>query len=248
MAETGLTRVLERVAPTLRALLASDALTPSSYATPLAVGTLALDHPQVLAVVATSADADALAQALGALLGEDDVALWPAWDTHPLERVSPDVSVMAARSLVRWRVVRGVAPRVIVASARSISQILAPGEAPTPLEVRRGESRERDELLARLVATGYRRESLVEHRAEFAVRGGIVDEWPAQASEPVRLDFFGDEIERLTIFDVATQRSREDLEHVVIAPAREWIPSGAVRESLLEVAAANPWTRPVLSR
>ncbi len=248
MAETGLTRVLERVAPTLRALLASDALTPSSYATPLAVGALALDHPQVLAVVATSADADLLAQALAALLGEDDVALWPAWDTHPLERVSPDVSVMAARSLVRWRVTRGDAPRVIVASARSISQILAPGEALKPLEVRRGESRERDELLARLVATGYRRESLVEHRAEFAVRGGIVDVWPAQASEPVRLDFFGDEIERLTIFDVATQRSREDLEHVVIAPAREWIPSGAVRESLVEVAAANPWTRPMLSR
>ena len=127
MAEVGLTRVLERVAPTLRALLASDALTPSGFATPLAVGALALEHPHVLAVVATSADADLLTQALAALLGEDEVALWPAWDTHPLERVSPDASVMAARSLLRWRVSTGDAPRVIVASARSISQILPPG-------------------------------------------------------------------------------------------------------------------------
>ncbi|MDE3083171.1 MAG: transcription-repair coupling factor [Acidobacteriota bacterium] len=248
MAETGLTRVLERVAPTLRALLGSDALIPSSYATPLAVGALALEHPHVLAVVATSADADLLTQALAALLGEDDVALWPAWDTHPLERVSPDASVMAARSLLRWRVSTGDAPRVIVASARSISQILPPGQVRSPLEVRRGEVLSRDELLASLVATGYRRESLVEHRAEFAVRGGIVDVWPAQASEPVRLDFFGDEVERLTIFDVATQRSREDLDHTVIAPAREWIPTGDVREALGNVAEANPWARPVLSR
>ena len=248
MAESGLTRVLERVAPTVRALLASDALTPSSYATPLAVGALALEHPQVIALVATSADADTLAQALAALLGDSDVALWPAWDTHPLERVSPDVSVMAARSLLRWRVAQGDAPRVIVASARSISQILPPGEVLSPLEVNRGETLGRDELLARLVATGYRRESLVEHRAEFAVRGGIVDVWPAQANEPVRLDFFGDEVERLTIFDVATQRSREDLERAVIAPAREWIPTSDVRASLANVAEASPWTRPVLSR
>ena len=248
MAEVGLTRVLERVAPTLRALLGSDALTPSGFATPLAVAALALEHPHVLAVVATSADADLLTQALAALLGEDEVALWPAWDTHPLERVSPDASVMAARSLLRWRVSTGDAPRVIVASARSISQILPPGEVLIPLEVRRGEFLGRDDLLARLVATGYRRESLVEHRAEFAVRGGIVDVWPAQASEPVRLDFFGDEVERLTIFDVATQRSREDLDHTVIAPAREWIPTGDVRESLALVAETNPWARPVLSR
>jgi transcription-repair coupling factor (superfamily II helicase) len=135
-----------------------------------------------------------------------------------------------------------------VASARSLSQILAPGEVVAPLVLRRGASLERDEFLVRLIATGYRRETLVEHRAEFAVRGGIVDVWPAQANEPVRLDFFGDEIERLTVFDVATQRSREDRDDVVIAPAREWIPSPDERERLEALADEQTWTRPMLQR
>ncbi|EQD47106.1 mfd, partial [mine drainage metagenome] len=74
-------------------------------------------------------------------------------------------------------------------------------------------------MLGTLVATGYHREVLVEHRAEFAVRGGIVDLWPANADEPVRLDFFGEELERVAVFDVATQRSTRDLDEVVIAPA-----------------------------
>jgi transcription-repair coupling factor (superfamily II helicase) len=82
-------------------------------------------------------------------------------------------------------------------------------------------------FIARLGAMGYRRESLVEHRAEFAVRGGIVDVWPAQGNEPIRLDFFGDEIERLTSFDIANQRSLHDLDEATIAAAREWIPNEA---------------------
>ncbi len=245
---SGLARVLERVAPAIRALLASDALAPSSYATPLAVAALGLDHPLVVAVVASSTEADQLSLALAALLGEESVALWPAWDTHPLERVSPDASVMAARSLLRWRLARDEAPRVIVSSARSLSQILAPGEVLSPLVLRRGESLERDEFLRRLVATGYRRESLVEHRAEFAVRGGIVDVWPAQSHEPIRLDFFGDEIDRVTVFDVATQRSREDRDDVTIAPAREWIPSATERDDLASLAREQTWMRPMSQR
>ena len=56
------------------------------------------------------------------------------------------------------------------------------------------------------------------------MRGGIVDVWPAQGNEPVRLDFFGDEVERLTSFDIANQRSLHDLDAATIAPAREWLP------------------------
>ena len=58
---------------------------------------------------------------------------------------------------------------------------------------------------------GYRRESIVEHRGELAVRGGIVDVFPSTADEPVRIDLWGDEVDRLTRFDVADQRSIDDL-------------------------------------
>jgi len=204
---TGLRRVLERVAPAIRADNAHGTFSPSSFATPLSVAAYALEHPFTLAVAATSNEAEQLRDSVAALLGPDeDVALWPGWDTHPLERVSPDNQAMATRALLRWRVAEGDAPRVIVASARSIAQILSPEPIVAPLIARRGRDLDRDEFIAILARSGYRRESLVEHRAEFAVRGGIVDLWPAQGNEPIRLDFFGDEVERLTTYDIANQR------------------------------------------
>jgi transcription-repair coupling factor (superfamily II helicase) len=257
----GLRRVLELVAPAIREANATGSFAPSSYATPLAVGACALDAPLVIAVTATSTEAEQLADALSALMDDDAaVALWPGWDTHPLERVSPDSAVMASRSLLRWRLgqvspqgslhdpLRGPRPRVVVASARSIAQILTPEPSSAPLVVHLGEQLDRDVFIARLGALGYRRESLVEHRAEFAVRGGIVDVWPAQGNDPVRLDFFGDEVERLTSFDIANQRSLHDLHEATIAAAREWIPDERTRERAESLSKSAPWGRSTFDR
>ncbi len=233
-------RVLDAVAPSLRANVAADGFVASNFATPVTVAALALERPLSVVVVATSADAELTREALAAWLGATAVELWPGWDTHPLERVSPDVEVMSQRALVRWRLRNGDAPRVVVASARAAAQLLAPDWL-EPFVVARGDERERDQLLENLVARGYRREHLVEHRGEFAVRGGIVDLWPAQRDEPVRLDFFGDEIERLTVFDIASQRSTRDLDEVVVAPAREWIPSAATRERARDWREREAW-------
>ncbi|HEY7930781.1 MAG TPA: transcription-repair coupling factor [Acidimicrobiales bacterium] len=233
-------RVLDAVAPSLRANVAADGFVASNFATPVTVAALALERPLSVVVVATSADAELTREALAAWLGATAVELWPGWDTHPLERVSPDVEVMSQRALVRWRLRNGDAPRVVVASARAAAQLLAPDWL-EPFVVARGDERERDQLLEDLVARGYRREHLVEHRGEFAVRGGIVDLWPAQRDEPVRLDFFGDEIERLTVFDIASQRSTRDLDEVVVAPAREWIPSAATRERARDWREREAW-------
>ena len=245
MAESkGLRRVLELVAPALRDANATGSFTPSSYATPLAVGAYALDAPLLIAITATSTEAEQLRDALSALMDDDTaVALWPGWDTHPLERVSPDSAVMAARTLLRWQLRQSARPRVVVASARSIAQVLAPESLLAPLSVRLGEQLDRDDLIKRLGAMGYRRESLVEHRAEFAVRGGIVDIWPAQGNDPVRLDFFGDDIERLTSFDIANQRSLYDVHEATIATAREWMPDPQTRERAESLAASAPWGR-----
>jgi transcription-repair coupling factor (superfamily II helicase) len=242
-------RVLELVAPTLRAANAAGTFIPSGFATPLAVGAYALEHPAMLVVTATSTEAEQLGVALRALLGEGaEVALFAAWDTHPLERVSPDDSVMAERALLRWRLGQGERPDVVVAPIRALAQILPPGEANAPIRVARASEYDRDEFIAGLVRLGYRRESLVEHRAEFAVRGGIVDVWPAHAHEPVRLDFFGDEIERLTIFDIATQRSTTDVERVDVGPAREWLLDDSSRERAEALTREEPWGREIFDR
>ncbi len=232
----------------MRASVASGSFVASSYATPLALAALSLERELVVAVTATSSDAEHVTDALSAWLGEHEVAQWPGWDTHPLERVSPDSQVMAMRSLLRWRLSEGRGPRVVVASARSIAQLLSPEPLQAPFVLRRGDEMERDQFVSGLVDMGYRREHLVEHRAELAVRGGIVDVWPAQGDEPLRLDFFGDEIERLTVFDIATQRSTHDIEEALVAPAREWMP-GALTRSRAEVLVERaPWARETLDR
>jgi len=238
----GLRRILEAVAPAVRTAHQSGTFAPSAYATPLTLAAYALEHPGALVVAPTSAEAQLLADGVRALL-DDDVALWPAWDTHPLERVSPDTSVMAERAMLLWRLTTGDIPAVIVTSIRGLAQILPPEDPRAPLQVAAGGTCDRDALLNALGAMGYRRESLVEHRAEFAVRGGIVDIWPAHAGEPIRLDFFGDEIERLTTFDIANQRSSGELTSALIGPAREWIPGDASRARAEALGQSKSWGR-----
>jgi len=228
---------------------ASDGFTPSSYANALFTASYALEHEFLVVVVATSSEAEQLVQAVQSLLGaEQEVALWPGWDTHPLERVSPDSQVMAERALLRWRLSHGQRPRVVVTSARSITQILSPEEASAPIVIAKGIELNRDDFIATLGHYGYRRENLVEHRGEFAVRGGIVDVWPAQTNEPLRIDFFGDEIDRLTAFDIANQRSLHDCDRGVVAPVREWIPSAASRARSEAMVSSHAWGREIFDR
>lgn len=246
---SGLEAVLARVAPTLRRAFDDGLVAPSGFATPIVVASLARGSEPLVVITATSNEAEQLSVAVSALLGPtSDVALWPAWDTHPLERVSPDAAVMAQRALLRWRIASGDCPDVVVASARAVAQIVPPEEPTAPIAIVAGGTFDRDVLLKELVAYGYRRESLVEHRSEFAVRGGIVDVWPAQAPAPVRIDFFGDEVDRLAVFDIATQRSTIDVANVTIAPAREWMPSASTRERAHAWLRDSSWGHDVVQR
>nr|MDQ3293483.1 transcription-repair coupling factor [Actinomycetota bacterium] len=83
----------------------------------------------------------------------------------------------------------------------------------------------------------------VEHRGEVAVRGSIVDVFPSTADRPVRIDLWGDEVDRLTEFSVADQRSTVDLDEVVVLPARELLPTPEVRARAVQLVGAEPWGR-----
>ena len=105
--------------------------------------------------------------------------LFPAWDTLPFERVSPEVATMGQRLRLLWdlgvtgpgRPARG--PAVVVAPVRALLQRLGPVDvAAAPVTVARGARIDLEELVSRLVALGYRREYQVEHRGEVSVRGG----------------------------------------------------------------------------
>jgi transcription-repair coupling factor (superfamily II helicase) len=214
-----------------------------------AVGALSGRRP-VLVATPTRAEADRLAHDLGALVDPDDVALFPAWETLPFERVSPALETMGRRLRVMWRLRRGRdgdrehLPRVVVAPARALVQRLGPHvEDVEPVVVHPGARVDRDELVERLVAAGYRREYQVEARGELAVRGSIVDVYPSTADHPVRIDLWGDEVDRLSLFSVADQRSTTDVDEAEIFPARELLPTDDVRERARALVKTAPWGR-----
>ncbi len=97
--------------------------------------------------------------------------------------------------------------------------------------------------MARLTAAGYRREYQVEHRGELAVRGSIVDVFPSTAETPVRIDLWGDEVDRLTEFSVADQRSTGDLDSIELFGCRELLPTEEVRARAARLVGEQPWGR-----
>ncbi len=201
--------------------------------------------PLVVAVP-TTAEAERLAHDLRAYTGEGDgVEVFPAWETLPFERVSPAVETMGRRLRVMWRLRHAErAPRVVVAPVRALVQRLGPHvEDVEPVVVRPGDRIDPLVLVARLVESGYRREYQVEHRGEVARRGSIVDVFPSTADFPVRIDLWGDEVDRLTRFSVADQRSTGDVACAELFPARELLPTEEVRARAAALVGAEPWGR-----
>ena len=190
----------------------------------------------VLAVVPGERDAEELADD-ASLFGE----VWhlPAWETLPFEHVSPSVQAMGARAVARHHLASG-RPGLVVASVRAVTQRLSPSPV-APVEVQVGEETPLERLSAALAAAGYHRTDRVEARGEMAVRGGLVDVYPAQGRHPVRVDFWGDRVEEVRAFSVADQRSTDRLESLVAYPAREVRPDAGVRAAASRLAGDEPW-------
>jgi transcription-repair coupling factor (superfamily II helicase) len=213
----------------------------------------------VLVVAPTTRDAERVARDLRNVLGgptgsavgavDGPVVELPAWDTLPFERVSPEVASMGMRHAVRWRLgTEGVRPKVVVASVRAVMQRPTKALPPPPTVVRLGDVVGRDELLGALVSLGYRREHRVEHRGEVAVRGGIVDVWGSTADVPVRIDLFGDEVERLCTFDPGDQRQLATSSSTWLFACRELLVDDEDRRRAASLEASEPWGAAHFSR
>ena len=205
-------------------------------------------RPLVVAVPSGTM-AERLAHDLAAWVGPGEVAVFPAWETLPFERVSPAVETMGQRLELMWRLrscrdqVPDVSlPSVIVAPIRALLQRLGPHVEDTePVRVAKGSQVDLDDLVARLAAVGYHREYQVEHRGEMAVRGSIIDVYPSTAHCPVRIDLWGDEVDRLTEFSVGDQRSTADLQEVPVFGCRELLPTAEVRRRAEPLMATQRW-------
>ena len=192
----------------------------------------------LLAVAPTEREAEELAA--DARLYREGTLLLPAWETLPFEHVSPNASTMARRAEARCVLADGTAGRAVVASVRAVMQRVSPSD-PRPLTVVPGMETDFENLVRRLDELGYARTDRVETRGEFAVRGGVLDVFPAGAEQPVRADFWGERVEELRVFSAASQRSVGTADRLEIFPAREFRPDGPVREAARRLAAGQPW-------
>ena len=198
----------------------------------------------IVVVTSTVREAETLCDDLDVWLGKERVRHFPAWETLPFERVSPATETMGKRLELLNRLQSRNPPDVVVVPVRALLQRINPEARNAQLlELRRGSRADLSELSQSLVAKGYRREFQVEHRGEFAIRGGILDIFPSTGSSPVRADLWGDEVERLSEFSISNQRSTAEIQSVIIAPARELLPTRQVRERALELLETEPWGR-----
>ncbi|SEQ57110.1 transcription-repair coupling factor [Streptomyces radiopugnans] len=230
-------------------------------ARPFAVAALARSSGRpVLAVTATGREAEDLASALRSLMPsgrEDAVVEYPAWETLPHERLSPRSDTVGRRLAVLRRLAHPSADdpaagpvSVVVAPVRSVLQPQVKGLGDLePVGLRTGQQVELDAVVDALGAAAYARVELVEKRGEFAVRGGILDVFPPTEEHPLRVEFWGDEVEEIRYFKVADQRSLEVAEHGLWAPpCRELLLTDQVRARAAELARAHPELGELLGR
>lgn len=214
---------------------------------PFVAGTLAAGFPgsgvPVLLVTATGREAEAAVASIGDLIGDQNVALFPSWETLPHERLSPRADTVGRRLATLRRLAHPEEhpagyPAVVVATIRSMIQPMAPhlGEM-APIVLRAGQEQDLTDLVERLIALAYSRVDMVEKRGEIAVRGGILDIFPPTADHPVRVEFWGDEVTDLRTFGVTDQRSLGAVDELVAPPCREILLTEDVRERAKQLSA-----------
>ncbi|MEU4573753.1 transcription-repair coupling factor [Nonomuraea sp. NPDC023979] len=215
------------------------------------------DQRAVLAVTATGREAEDLAAALTSLIEPSTVAVFPAWETLPHERLSPRSDTVGQRLAVLRRLAHPVKGdiaagplNVIVAPIRALLQPIMKGLGDLePIRLRAGDDADLDEVVANLVGNGYHRVDMVEKRGEVAVRGGLLDVFPPTEEHPLRLEFWGDTVEEIRWFKVADQRSLEAAEDGLFAPpCRELLLTGEVRARARELAERHPALAEVLDQ
>jgi transcription-repair coupling factor (superfamily II helicase) len=207
-------------------------LTSSAKALFVASAAQALPHGVVLYVVPSDGDIEeSLADVgffLSALEGWSQSAVdravlpFPSHEIDPYRGLAPHFGVTSARARALHAIGGGTA-RVLVGSAGALMpRVSSPGRLMSvSLDLKPGQDISPTDLAELLIDAGFRREDPADEHGEFAIRGGIVDIFPAGESNPIRLEFIGDTIETMRTYDAATQRSIAPIDQVTIVPLRD---------------------------
>lgn len=195
----------------------------------------------ILAITSEPEEAEALTDDLKSFLGKSVVYLYPTRGISPYEIRAPHTDIIGQRLLALYNLKTAVSsddnlPMVIVAPVealleKTISQQML---SENSLYLHKGQQFERDRLIALLERLNYQRSPMTEMIGEYSVRGGIVDIFAPTGEYPIRIEFFGDEIESIRHFSVLTQRSTEHINSIFILPRREMIFEKSIIEDYAE--------------
>jgi transcription-repair coupling factor (superfamily II helicase) len=172
-------------------------------------------------VVLLPEDADArdAAEAAAWFVGDVGVALFPSRGVHWGSGLEPPPHLVGERARALDVLARG---GLVCASAAAVAEGLPPqGRRPEPIRVALGAEVSLESLAEALALAGYERVERADERGQFAVRGGLVDVFPTTGREPLRVEFWGDEIEGIRAFSPFTQRALHDVVEATIYPAAE---------------------------
>ena len=237
--------------PTLKSPIAKylassdDLVAPSSVHSLLAAS---LSQP-LLIVTSSTRRSEELCAEISSLIGKDCVINFPAWETLPHERLSPKADTVTARFKALNKITDQSA-KVIVCSIRALLQpIIANNLEESKISLVNKMELSMADLILKLVEFGFTRSDLVERRGDFAVRGGILDLFPADQDHPIRLDFFGEEIDDISYFGVADQRSLEKINNnVIIFPCRELLLNEKVKQNAMKLAEEFPQLKEIIEK
>ena len=180
----------------------------------------------MVVITRTDEEAHELADDLGAWIGTGAVRILPERAALPLERALPEHDESSERLSVLAALGSSSPPGVTVASLLAVVQrTLAPAQVVQgSLRVSIGTRLPQRRLLEHLVTAGYDPAVEVTGIGEFAHRGGLIDVWPPGATDPVRIELFGDDVESVRAFDPMTQGSRRRVDSIELLPGSEFIP------------------------
>ncbi len=202
-------------------------LTPSAKALLLALLQRRAERPLIFVVSDNRAVEEfvpvlqGFCELTGACDPESVVAL-PARDVLPFQNLSPHPELQEERATALWKIAVGTASIIVTpVAATAIRLRSADYYADLARTVRRGESFDTDALLAHLNTVGYSSADVVEMPGQYALRGGILDVYSPEAERPVRIEFFGDEVDSIRRFDPASQRSSNPVDEALLLPLTE---------------------------
>ncbi|MFN8065190.1 MAG: transcription-repair coupling factor [Vicinamibacterales bacterium] len=204
-------------------------LSPSAKALLVANAAHVLPRGVVLYVVPTDRDLEqavrdvcffmSTLEGLSDAAAEQAVLAYPSHEVDPYRGMTPHVGVTSARARALHAMASGTARVVVASAAALLPRVTTPTRLlNASIELKPGHEIAPTDLGELLVDAGFRREDPADEHGEFAVRGGILDVFPAHAPQPVRLEFIGDTIETLRTYDPSTQRSIQPIDQLSIVP------------------------------